>query len=166
MSKEIERKYLFKGTPYDLLVLLNNVQPLRIEDYYLNENSRIRRIPGEEPVAYMCVKGKGTLVRDEWEYKLNDYPDYRGLPGVPLVKNRYKVFAENKWYEINVYRDLPVILVECEVEIKEDTTDKFEVYFTGKLPKWVGREVTKDKNFYNYELWKTVQAKIKEEEVN
>lgn len=140
MHNEIERKFLFDGGITALVNIMENASGVDIEDYYFNEYTRYRWI------GYKCwvgIKGAGTLIRDEEECMLAVTPDRKEyLPR--LRKKRFKVFYEGHTFEINVYKDIILALVEVELERADE-----EVI----LPPWCGKEVTNNKEYYNYNLW-------------
>lgn len=154
MPKEEERKFLFNGTSFDV-VSLGTEQSDKIstiKDYYLNEYTRVRYkydLHCSKPFCYMCTKGSGTMIRDEYEYTLAEVPNISDFKCKPLVKKRYYVLYKGLRYEINVYEDINLILVELEGHYSNS-------YIESIKPEWLGEEVTEDKKFYNYNLWKQV----------
>ena len=140
MHKEIERKFLFDGDIAALANIMVNAVSIDIEDYYFNEYTRYRWIGIK---CWVGIKGTGTLIRDEEECMLAVTPDRKEyLPR--LRKKRFKVFYEGHVFEINVYKDIILALVEVELERADE-----EVI----LPYWCGKEVTNNKKYYNYNLW-------------
>ena len=140
MHKEIERKFLFDGDIAALANIMVNAVSIDIEDYYFNEYTRYRWIGIK---CWVGIKGAGTLIRDEEECMLAVTPDRKEyLPR--LRKKRFKVFYEGHVFEINVYKDIILALVEVELERADE-----EVI----LPYWCGKEVTNNKKYYNYNLW-------------
>lgn len=141
MRKEIERKFLFKG---DLKEVIKSTEGIDIEDFYFNKYTRLRFI-GDK--CWVGIKGDGTLCRDEFESLLEHVNkkcgDYRPL----LCKTRYSRYYEGHTFEINVYKTLPLITVEVELESADE-----EVI----LPEWCGREITDNVSYYNYNLWEEI----------
>ena len=146
MHKEIERKFLFDGDIAALANIMVNASSIDIEDYYFNEYTRYRWIGIK---CWVGIKGAGTLIRDEEECMLAVTPDRKEyLPR--LRKKRFKVFYEGHIFEINVYKDIVLALVEVELESADE-----EVI----LPYWCGKEVTNNKKYYNYNLWGEVNGR-------
>ena len=146
MHKEIERKFLFDGDIAALANIMVNASSIDIEDYYFNEYTRYRWIGIK---CWVGIKGAGTLIRDEEECMLAVTPDREEyLPR--LRKKRFKVFYEGHVFEINVYKDIVLALVEVELESADE-----EVI----LPYWCGKEVTNNKKYYNYNLWGEVNGR-------
>lgn len=153
MSKEIERKWLFRGNTYDVLSTVKGYDSVVIKDYYFNEYTRLRYTYHHnlsEPVCTMCTKSKGTIERDEYEYTLSDVPNEAALLMRirPLQKVRYKVFYKGRHFEVNIFKSLPLITVEIELYRKDEYLE---------VPDWCGEEITGDRNFYGYELWESIQ---------
>lgn len=140
---EIERKFLVKeGHNIDGLLYTNKSI---IEDYYLDDFTRIRNIDGRWKIT---IKGEGTKVRDELEKDLSiDY-----LPNVgnikPIKKVRIKIPYNNHNFEINVfdniyYKGTKLIIIEVELNDEKERVD---------LPEWVGEEITDSDIFYGRSL--------------
>ena len=60
------------------------------------------------------------------------------------------MFYEGHVFEINVYKDIILALVEVELESADE-----EII----LPPWCGVEVTNNKEYYNYNLWRELNKK-------
>ena len=146
MHKEIERRFLFDGDIAALANIMVNASGVDIEDYYFNEYTRYRWIGIK---CWVGIKCAGTLIRGEEECMLAVTPDRKEyLPR--LRKKRFKVFYEGHTFEINVYKDIILALVEVELESADE-----EVI----LPYWCGKEVTNNKEYYNYNLWGELNKK-------
>ena len=146
MHNEIERKFLFDGGITALVNIMENATGVDIEDYYFNEYTRYRWIGCK---CWVGIKGAGTLIRAEEECMLAVTPDRKEyLPR--LRKKRFKVFYEGHIFEINVYKDIILATVEVELERADE-----EVI----LPPWCGKEVTNNKEYYNYNLWGELNKK-------
>ena len=141
MPKEIERKWLFNG---DLQQITGDIEEVSIKDYYFNPFTRIRQ---ENDTYKLTIKGCGTFVRDEFEIPLSkEQINFDMLP--VLTKTRYYVNYKNHTFEINVFENFNLILVELEYN------DIFEEI---ELPEWVGKEVTQLINYYGYHLYEQIQ---------
>lgn len=150
MHKEIERKFIFRG---DLALVTNACDKSYIEDYYFNKYTRLRR--NEEYYLWegsylrhmntttIDIKGDGTLIRDETSIIVRQENVPTNL--APLLKKwRYFVKYEGHIFEVNEYSDLPLIIVEVELESIDE-----EVL----LPHFCGEEITHMLKYYNYNLW-------------
>ena len=146
MHKEIERKFLFDGDIAALANIMVNASGVDVEDYYFNEYTRYRWIGIK---CWVGIKGAGTLIRDEEECMQAVTPN-RDEYFPRLRKKRFKVFYEGHIFEINVYKDIILALVEVELERADE-----EII----LPYWCGKEVTNNKKYYNYNLWGEVNKK-------
>lgn len=151
MGKEIERKFLFKeGYDYSEIIRYDGHE--HIADYYFNETTRLRTINNckNETKQYITIKSIGMLERDEYEYEIK--PTYK-LPKPLLIKDRYYIPYEGHTFELNVYDNYlksPEIngrLIMIEVELQNGDEEI-------KLPEWIGKEVTMNPFFYNYNLFK------------
>ena len=146
MHKEIERKFLFDGDISALANIMVNAVSIDIEDYYFNEYTRYRWI-GDK--CWVEIKSAGDLIRDKEECRLAVTPDKEEyFPR--LCKRFFTVFYEGHVFEINVYKDIILALVEVELESADE-----EVI----LPYWCGKEVTNNKKSYNYNLWGELNKK-------
>ena len=143
--KEIERKFLFKG---DLKEVIKNAGGTDIEDYYFNKYTRLRFVNN---LCYIGVKSDGTLCRDEFEYPLKNVDRSAGNFRPLLCKTRYYVTYKEHLFQINVFKTLPVITVEVELENEDE-----EVL----LPDWCGEEITNNKDYYGYNLWGEINGRF------
>ena len=156
MHKEIERKFIFRG---DLGRVTSGCDKAYIEDYYFNKYTRLRKEEkyyvweGEyrkhSSSTSIDIKGDGTLERDETSILV----PYMNTPTdlAPLLKKwRYFVKYAGHIFEVNEYVDLPLIIVEVELErVDEDVL----------LPYFCGEEITHMLNYYNYNLWGEINKK-------
>ena len=144
MFKEIERKWLLKPDINYKDIIVG--KPHKIQDYYFNEYTRLRH---EDNCWYITIKGSGTLIRDEFEFRLAKSEIYF-TPKPVLKKLRYLIPYENHIFELNKFENLlkPLIIVECEFNTNSDIIT---------LPNWLGQEITNDIEFYGYKLFQTVQ---------
>lgn len=144
MKIEIERKFLLKDvTILNSKHVTNNIK----QGYFKNGIPRIRLIDNDR--AHLCIKdiikaGKCfefeySIPYDEGEllYKMCDYK---------IEKKRHIIFENNLFWDIDVYKDFNLITVEVELP-----SEHFEIV----IPKWVGKEITKDRGYSNFELAKS-----------
>ena len=117
---EIERKFLVKELPENL----ESYKQLHISQGYLNTNPvvRIRRSNDE---YYLTYKGKGMMVREEYNLPLNEEAFLHMLPkidGILIDKIRYLIPLDDKLTaELDIFRGTlaPLRLVEVEFDSEE-----------------------------------------------
>lgn len=143
---EIERKYLVKILPDHL-----EQYPCRqIEQGYLNTNPvvRIRRSDDSYILTY---KGKGLMVREEYNLPLNEESFTHlkeKIDGLLIQKRRYLIpFAEKYTIELDVFEGelAPLVLAEVEFETEEEAN-------TFVPPEWFGEDVTFSTKYHNSTL--------------
>lgn len=151
---EIERKFLIKDLPE-----LSEYTYKEIEQGYLCYEPVIR-IRKEDDNYYMTYKGKGLMVREEYNLPLNKESYYSMLSkmeGRLISKKRYIIpyFAIDKKnldrkyvIELDVFsEDILVygknlIMAEVEFDSEEDAMNF-------NPPLWFGKEVTEDRSYAN-----------------
>ena len=143
---EIERKYLVKTLPDHL-----EQYPCRqIEQGYLNANPvvRIRRSNDSYILTY---KGKGLMVREEYNLPLNEESFIHlkeKIDGLLIQKRRYLIpLAEKYTIELDVFEGelAPLVLAEVEFETEEEAN-------TFVPPEWFGEDVTFSTKYHNSTL--------------
>lgn len=143
---EIERKYLVKTLPDHL-----EQYPCRqIEQGYLNTDPvvRIRRSNDSYILTY---KGKGLMVREEYNLPLNEesFTHLKGkIDGLLIQKRRYLIpLAEKYTIELDVFEGelAPLVLAEVEFETEEEAN-------TFVPPEWFGEDVTFSTKYHNSTL--------------
>ena len=147
---EIERKYIVDK---ELLPPLQDMlveSPAGIEQSYLGRKPSVRvrlsRKSGEAR-AFLTVKGKGKLVRAEYEYEI-PYEDGENLILLGtghIQKTRWKVSYQGKVWEIDFFHGPleGLVLAECELETETEPL---------AVPPWAAKEVTFDPTFTNQAL--------------
>ena len=143
---EIERKFLVKELPENL----ESYKQLHISQGYLNTNPvvRIRRSNDE---YYLTYKGKGMMVREEYNLPLNEEAFLHMLPkidGILIDKIRYLIPLDDKLTaELDIFRGTlaPLRLVEVEFDSEEEA-----IAFIP--PAWFGDDVTNSKKYHNSRL--------------
>jgi len=143
---EIERKFLVKN--FDWKRKSNGV--VYQQGYLSNDSSRTVRIRLEGKVGKLTIKGRKTgLSGDEFEYDLPVKDAkylLRNLCKQPtILKKRYKVHFNGLVWEVDVFEGENKGLIIAEVELNS-ADQKI------KIPKWVGKEVTRDRRFRNANL--------------
>lgn len=145
---EIERKFLIRELPGDL----NNYDKKKIAQGYLNTDPvvRIRRSNDE---YYLTYKGKGMMVREEYNLPLNEEAFahmVKKIDGILIQKTRYLIpLEDNLTAELDIFEGAlaPLRLVEVEfnsVEAAESFTP----------PDWFGEDVTSSGKYHNSNLSK------------
>ena len=147
MAKEIERKFLVSGKGWrkhaDRGKTIRQAYLLIADDLSV----RVRTIGKAK--AFLTIKsGKPALSRSEFEYPI-PFKDARKLmklrTGRLIVKRRYTVKAGKSRFEVDVFRRRHKGLVIAEIELASRDT-----HFP--RPKWLGKEVTADKRYYNAQM--------------
>ena len=154
---EIERKFLIKSLPSDIL---ENCDRADIEQGYLDYGSdklperRIRKLVKNESTTYFYTeKTSGDLFREEEEYEISEY-SYQKLKemviSLSVEKTRYYFpITPSLTVEIDVYGGALSGLVVAEVEFPSvEESEKFTP------PEWFGEEITYDKKYKNKNLAK------------
>jgi peptide-methionine (R)-S-oxide reductase len=161
-SVEIERKFLLSGLPR----LPADAEPWRIEQGYLPDparpggaggggdvtEGRLRRAVGPDGSVrhtHTVKRGLG-IERAEIERPLDESEFEAHWPrtaGRRLRKTRYRVAAGGRFWEVDEYPDLGLVLAEIEIESADERV---------ALPEWLAphvvREVTGEARYTNYRL--------------
>ena len=142
---EIERKFLVKA--YDYRKEAHRKTKI-IQGYLTKDPKRTVRVRIREDQGFLTIKGMSSedgLSRFEWEKEipLNEAQELITLclPTV-IEKTRYEVTYKGVLFEVDEFEGTHSGLVVVEVELNS-TEDIFEI------PKWVDKEVTGDKKYYN-----------------
>ena len=142
---EIERKFLVKA--YDYRKEAHRKTKI-IQGYLTKDPKRTVRVRIREDQGFLTIKGMSSengLSRFEWEKEipLDEAQELITLclPTV-IEKTRYEVTYKGVLFEIDEFEGAHNGLVLVEVELNS-TKDIFEI------PKWVDKEVTGDKKYYN-----------------
>lgn len=144
---EIERKFLIKSLPADLL----QYECLHIEQAYLC-TSPVIRIRKQNEEYYLTYKGTGLLAREEYNLPLTKegYEHLRPkADGNIISKKRYLIPIKNSTLkvELDIF-DAPFSsLMIAEVEFPDlETANRFEPL------SWFGQDVTSNPNYHNSNL--------------
>lgn len=152
---EIERKYLVDPEKFKSFGVSSIFD--RITQGYISTGTPVVRIRyyGSEKnprKAWITFKGKGLLVRDEYEFEV---PEHQIKDAVALLnsycvapvirKNRYKLYFNGKLWEVDEFLDGLNGLWIAEIELKS-VDEKFV------KPDWVTTEVTEDARYSNANL--------------
>ncbi len=139
---EIEKKYLvnlkeinYKGYPYH-----------QLEQGYLCTNPVVR-IRKEDENYYLTYKGKGKMVREEYNLPLTE-ESYHHLKeksdGALICKTRYLIPYDKYTIELDIFSGNMTGLVMAEVEF--DSVEEAENF---NPPSWFTKEVTNDSAYHN-----------------
>src|ERR1043166_8657197 len=147
-SREIERKFLIKTLPVEVL----QSRRFRIAQGYLANESggrhvRLRRKTNTASLTFKVGRGNS---RQEREIRLSAKQFATLWPataGRRLHKTRYEVPWKNLTIEIDIYHGRNHGLIVAEVEFPNQVSRrKF------KPPAWFGREITGEKRYSNVRL--------------
>ena len=142
---EIERKFLVKA--YDYRKEAHRKTKI-IQGYLTKDPKRTVRVRIREDQGFLTIKGMSSedgLSRFEWEKEipLNEAQELITLCLPTIIeKTRYEVTYKGVLFEVDEFEGAHNGLVLVEVELNS-TKDIFEI------PKWVDKEVTGDKKYYN-----------------
>ena len=145
---EIERKFLVKELPENL----ESYPQKRISQGYLCTDPvvRIRRSNDD---YYLTYKGKGMMVREEYNLPLTEDAFHHMLPkvdGILIDKIRYLIPLDGKLTaELDIFQGTlaPLRIVEVEFDTEEEA-----LAFTP--PSWFGDDVTNSRQYHNSNLSK------------
>ena len=154
---EIERKFLVTSDEFKF----EAEEELKIKQGYLNSHAdRAVRVRTKGAKAFITVKGRSSesgLSRFEWEKEISpeDAENLLKLCEPEIIdKTRYLVKSGQHTFEVDEFFGSNKGLIVAEVELSSET-EEFE------KPKWLGKEVTGDKKYYNsllskepYKNWK------------
>ncbi|MBR5865700.1 MAG: CYTH domain-containing protein, partial [Alistipes sp.] len=118
---------------------------------YIASGKRTVRVRVSDDGAWLTIKGpslNGGLSRYEWEKEIDVKEAMELLQlaeGAVIDKVRYYVDYEGHIIEVDEFHGDNEGLVMAEIELQSE--DERVV-----LPKWLGREVTGEKRFYNSHL--------------
>jgi CYTH domain-containing protein len=147
-SREIERKFLIKRLPLEIL----RSRHFKIAQGYLaNEaGGRHVRLRKKAATRSLTFKVGRSTDREEREIRLSEKQFATLWPataGRRLHKVRYEVPWKNVTIEVDVYHGSNHGLVVAEVEFpSQSSCRKF------KPPAWFGREITGEKRYSNVKL--------------
>ena len=146
---EIERKF----KPGLLLPDLTSFPYHTIEQGYLC-TSPVVRIRREDEEFILTYKGKGKMMREEYNLPLSREAYFHLLPkvdGYLVRKKRYRVPLENGLTaEVDLFDGELSGLVIIEVEFPDPETAR-----SFSPPSWFGEDVTEDRRYHNSYLSKT-----------
>jgi len=146
MAREIERKFLIKGSVWRL------AGATRLRQGYLSSvQERTVRVRTVGDHAYLTIKGiavGATRLEFEYEIPCEDAKELLNLCEMPLIeKDRYRVEEGGVVWEIDEFlgENRGLIVAEVELESEDQPFAK---------PDWLGEEVTGDPRYFNSNLIK------------
>ncbi|MDD3429016.1 MAG: CYTH domain-containing protein [Oscillospiraceae bacterium] len=159
---EIERKWLIDAFPTEFEL----IEEAEMEQGYISVKPvvRIRKRAGKKGTDYiLCIKGKGTLVREEIETPISQevYEKLKAFIGVPLVRKTFKVYRLPTGHAL-----------ECSiVDDGEETSFMYaEVEFASVEeanafvpPACLGAEKTEDHSFSMSDYWRAKAERYQKE---
>lgn len=148
MAKEIERKFLVKGSDWKKLAKGTHYR----QGYLNSAKERTVRVRTIDDKGYLTVKGITTgASRSEYEYQIPAAEADAMLTELcekPLIeKSRYKIKAGAHTWEIDEFFGDNRGLVVAEVELASEGQ-------SFQKPEWIGEEVTGDPRYFNSNLIK------------
>lgn len=139
---EIERKFLLRHLPESL----DSYECLTLEQAYLCTNPVVR-VRRENQDFHLTYKGRGMMVREEYNLPLNQ-DAYQHLlakaDGSVITKKRYRIPIPPYMAELDIFEGIFSGLTIVEVEFP---TEAEALAFLP--PDWMGEEVTQDSRYHN-----------------
>lgn len=156
MALEIERKFLVDKEKWQATAKPDGV--LYRQGYLTSGNNPAIRVRVAGSKAYITLKGRTEgISRTEFEYEIPVAEGAEMLDNFALSeveKVRYRVFHENKLWEVDEFKGANSGLILAEIELQNEN-EKFIV------PDWIAKEVSNDARYYNsnlsvipYNAWK------------
>lgn len=139
---EIEKKYLvdLKDTDY------KNYPCHHLEQGYLSTNPVVR-VRREDNNFYLTYKGKGMMVREEYNLPLTE-ESYNHLKeksdGALICKTRYLIPYDKYTIELDIFSGNMTGLIMAEVEFP--SVEEAQAFIP---PSWFVKEVTNDSAYHN-----------------
>ncbi len=146
MNIEIERKFIVKKMPE----LVEST--IDIKQYYLMKDKsmvqRLRLFDNSKSIISFKQNTK-NISRYEFEYEI-PFEDANKIieimPHMLCIKKKRHIYYENNiMWEIDEFYDsnLDLIIAEVELDSEDQSID---------IPKWITKEVTYEKKYYNFNL--------------
>lgn len=149
MATEIELKFLVDKRLFPAH-LAGPENAMRMKQGYLGRDPSVRvrlGVQGGTKKAWLTVKGKGAIVRQEFEYEIPfaDGGELIKLAQGTIDKTRYLVEHEGHTWEVDFFHGPLEGLVFAEIELESDS----EIF---SRPRWATKEVTFEPGFTNQAL--------------
>lgn len=153
MAKEIERKFLVKGTDWKNLAKGTEYR----QGYLSTVKERTVRVRTIDNAGYLTIKGISTgATRLEYEYEISVADAHEMLDKLcerPLIeKKRYKIDFGGLVWEVDEFFGENEGLIVAEVELQDENQEI-------RKPEWIGEEVTGDPRYFNSNLSKVPYKK-------
>lgn len=149
MATEIERKFLVNISEVERVIKEQGLTPLNIVQGYLDCRGATVRVRIEDDKGYLVIKGPKTGIScPEFDYEIpkeDAYKIFKLTYGLAIIKKRYKIIYRGHEWEVDFFEGPNTGLVVAEIEL--DIEDE---YF--RNPPWLGKEVTDDARYSNYNL--------------
>lgn len=147
MGQEIERKYLVDNTMWQKIE--KPIGQLYRQGYLLTDPNKTIRVRQTTDEAFLTIKGLSIgATRLEYEYQI-PFEDAKELldnfSTSELSKIRYKMYFDNKVWEVDEFLGDNAGLIVAEIEL----TSEDEIF---SIPAWVSMEVTGQEKYYNSNL--------------
>ena len=150
MNTEIERKFLVLNTDFKL----ESYGQINITQGFLNTHKkRTVRVRITDDKAFLTIKGKSNksgTTRFEWEKEItvNDAENLLPLCEKGIIKKtRFLIKSGKLTFEVDEFYGNHKGLIIAEIELLHEDTSFIK-------SKWLGKEVTGDKQYYNSVLSK------------
>lgn len=150
MGYEIERKFIVKNKEYKQA---KYIEKLNIKQGYITlDKKKVIRLRILNEKARLTLKGLATkITRYEFEYEIPVQEAEQMLQlfcHKPIIKKiRYKIEYQGNLWEIDEFKGENSGLIIAEIELDSED-QRFQ------KPGYIGREVTEDERFYNFNLVK------------
>jgi len=151
MAIEIEKKFLIDldSLKEEHPNILEN--PIEIKQGYIakTEDNTVVRVRIANKKGFLTIKGANIgCSRPEFEYEI-PYEDaltmLNTLCTKKIIKKRYLLNLNKHTWEIDIFEGKNKGLIIAEIEL----TNENELF---EIPKWIKKEVTNDKKYYNSNL--------------
>ena len=147
MEPEIERKYLVDKNKWQQID--KPTGQLYRQGYLLTDPNKTIRVRQTTDKAFLTIKGLSIgATRPEYEYEIPFGEAKELLDNFSiseLSKIRYKIFVDNKVWEVDEFLGDNIGLIVAEIELTSED-ENFSI------PAWVDKEVTGQEKYYNSNL--------------
>lgn len=147
MGIEIERKFLVNHEIWNELEKPEG--EFYRQGYLLTDPTKTIRVRQTSEKGFLTIKGISVgATRAEFEYEIPHEEAKELLDQFSvseLSKIRYKILFENKLWEVDEFLGENEGLMVAEIELESEDE-------TFSIPKWIGKEVTGEKKYYNSNL--------------
>ena len=147
MGKEIERKFLIKGTDWRKLAQGTHYR----QGYLSTVKERTVRVRTIDDKGFLTVKGitvGASRLEFEYDVPVKDACEMLEICEQPIIeKSRYKIKHGGFTWEVDEFYGVNQGLIVAEIEL-ESEDQKFD------KPDWIGEEVTGEPKYFNSNLIK------------